>query len=156
MRIYVLLLLATFFVIGCKVEEVEPAPELPKTVEELIQGDWFIVNEKYEHYNSSNQKIHEGGGITNHGEAFITNRHFKQNHSTGTLNSGFYSISDIAGAKYIYIDHEEDASSSTFLLHIVNETEMVWMKESYNQHYYNGSGMVPSAKTLFYITFKRK
>lgn len=154
MRAYLLLLPIVFLFLGCKEEEVIPE-EIPQTVEELIQGDWYVVNEKYEYYNSSNELIHQTSGISVQGDVKITDWEFTENHSTGTLKSGYYSISDIVGEKYINISHDQ-AISSTFRIALIDKSEMVWVKESYGKYYHNGAGMSPSAKTLFYISFKRK
>lgn len=145
-------LLAIFLILllpGCKKEE-----ETPKTLEELIKGKWYVVDETSVFYDAANVKLREGGGITEFGEMEITESNVMQNHSTGSLISGTYTISESNGKKFINISQGTDLRK--FQIDTVTQSSMTWVKETFNEWYWDGNRMQPAARRLFYLEFQRR
>lgn len=147
-------LLAVIFLLGllgCGSEE-----ESPKTPEELIKGKWNVVQEKHVYFNLSGDILYQtsGSGILGVGTMDISDQHVSQNHSTGSLISGTYTISENGGKKSISIT--DGASLREFQLDTVSKSSMTWMRETPGGAYYEGGTMYPVFKTRLYIGFTRR
>lgn len=89
------------------------------------------------------------------GELQVTGQNLNVNHITGSFDSGAFTLSEANGKRYINII-QNNSVSQQFEIRELTKSSMVWVRENFNEHYYDGSTMKPAAKALFYIKFTRK
>ena len=133
--------------IGCKKDE-----QTPKTTADLVKGAWHMGLNKYEYYNSSNEKTYEE--LDTPGGVFaITDQNIRAVYPDGTVENVTYTTSESNGKKYIHIS--QDGITQPFVISTLTENNMTWLLETPNDTYYEGSTPKTAVKSMLTVLFQK-